>query len=192
MKNIILNISTVFFFRFKIRTGIIDHLTTVKHKFQVFKLQSVQINLLYMKDSAGSCENRGRKHFPHRNIHICHTVFKICLFFDIFKFMQMNDQICFIVIFALDFYPLTGIQSLYDRLLDPFVQFIIQCIDLYNLRKNLREIRSNLWYRISNDRKASLIAFDIAVHNLSGFIVKFYLQFLLHFRQSPCFRCRYR
>ena len=145
-----------------------------------------------MKDSAGSCENRGRKHFPHRNIHICHTVFKICLFFDIVKFMQMNDQISLIIIFSLNFYPLTGIQRLYDRLLDPFVQFIIQCIDLYNLRKNLREIRSNLRYRISNDRKASLITLYIAVHDLTGFIIKLNLQFLLCFRQSPCFRCRYR
>lgn len=44
VKDIILNISAVFPFRLKVTAGIIDHLTAVKYKLQILKLQSVQIH----------------------------------------------------------------------------------------------------------------------------------------------------
>ena len=137
VQNIILNICTILLFSLKVCTRIINHLSAVKYQLQILKLQSVQINLLYMKNPTGSGQHRRSKHFSHWNIYICHTIFKICLFSDIFQFMQMNDQICLVVIFSFYFYPLTGIQRLNDRLLYPFILFIIQCIDLHNLCKNL-------------------------------------------------------
>ena len=132
-----------------------------------------------MKNPTSSGKHRRSKHFSHWNIYICHTVFKICLFPDIFQFMQMNDQICLVVLFSFYFYPLTGIQSLNDRLLYPFILFIIQCIDLHNLCKNLRKIISDLRHRIGNDRKASLIAPDVTIYDLTGFVIQLYLHFLL-------------
>ncbi len=71
-----------------------------------------------MKNSACSCKHRRSKDFSHWNIYICHTVLKICLFPDL-QFMKMNEQICLILTFSFDFHPLTGIQSINDRLLYP-------------------------------------------------------------------------
>ena len=181
VKDIILNISAVFPLRLKVTAGIIDHLTAVKYKLQILKLQSVQIHFFYMEDSACACQNRRSKHLSYRDIHICHTVFKVCLFFDILQCMKMNDKICFIAVLSFDLHPLAGIQSFNDRLLDFFIKLIVQCIDLYDLIKNLREVSSDLRHRIGDNGKASLISFDIAVDNLTGFIVKLHLKLLLSF-----------
>src|SRR5699024_1091820 len=66
-KNIILYISPVFLFTVKIGTGIIDHLPAVEYQLQIPELQSVQINLLHMKDAAGSRKFRRGKHLSHRD-----------------------------------------------------------------------------------------------------------------------------
>ena len=132
-----------------------------------------------MKGSACSGQYRRSKHFTNRNVHICHTVLKIRLFLRICQFMKMNQKIRLIVSTSFDFHPLTGIQGIDDRLLDFLIEMIIQCIDLYDLTENFLIISTNLRNRICNDRKTSLITFDVSVYDLSGFIVKFCLKLLL-------------
>ena len=74
-----------------------------------------------MKDSACSCKYRRCKYFSYRNVHIRYTVLEIRLPLHIFEIMQVDDKVCLIVAASLDFYPLAGVQSLNDRLLDPLI-----------------------------------------------------------------------
>ena len=145
-----------------------------------------------MKDAAGSRKFRRGKHLSHRDIHIRHTVFKISLFRHILKGMKVDDQICFIAVPALDLHPLAGIQRLDDRLLDPFIELIIQRIDLHDLPEDLREFLPDLRYRIGDNGKTAFIAFDIAVYDLAGLIIQFHLQLLLGFCERPGLRFRLR
>ena len=179
MEDVILDIFPVFFFCFKIGAGIIDHLTTVKYQFQITELQPVQINFFHMKDPTGSCKLRGGKNFSYRNVHICHTVLKIRLFLRICQLMKMDQKIRLIISTAFDLHPLTGVQSIDDRLLDLLIKMIIQSIDLYDLTENFLIISTDLRNRIGNNGKTSLITFNVTVYDLSGFIVKLCLQFLL-------------
>ena len=106
--------------------------------------------------------------------------------------MKMNEQICLILSLSLDFYPFTGVKSVNDCLLDFLIFFVIQCIDFHDLTENLREIFSDFRHRICNNRKTSLITFDIAVCDLAGFIIQFQLLFLLCLCESPALRFAYR
>ena len=81
--------------------------------------------------------------------------------------MQMDQKICVIISTSLNLHPLTGIQCIDDRLLDFLVEMIIQCIDLHDLTENFFIIAADLRNRICNNGKTSLIAFDVAVYNLS-------------------------
>ena len=179
VEDIIFNIFPVLFFGFKIRAGVINNLAAVKYQLQIPELKTVQIYFFHMKDSACACQLRRCKDFAHRNVHICHTVLKIRLFLRICQFMKMDQKIRLIVSTSFDFHPLTGIQGIDDRLLDFLIEMVFQCIDLYDLTENFLIISTNLRNRICNDRKTSLITFDVSVYDLSGFIVKFCLKLLL-------------
>ena len=117
-----------------------------------------------MKDPTGSCKLRGGKNFSYRNVHICHTVLKIRLFLRICQLMKMDQKIRLIISTAFDLHPLTGVQSIDD---------------LYDLTENFLIISTDLRNRIGNNGKTSLITFNVTVYDLSGFIVKLCLQFLL-------------
>ena len=145
-----------------------------------------------MKGSACSGQYRRSKHFTNRNVHICHTVLEVCLFLRICESMEMDQHICFIVTFSLDFHPFAGIQSIDDRLLNRLVFLIVQCIDLDNLTEDLREFTANGRNRICNNGKASLVPFNIAVCDLAGFIIQFQLKFLLCFCKIPALRLAHR
>jgi len=133
-----------------------------------------------MENTAGSRKYRGSKDFAYRNIYVCHTVFKICFFFRIIKLMKMNKKICLIAVLTFNFHPLAGIQSINNGLLNTLIKMIIQRIDFYDFTENFREFFSDFRNRISNDRKASLVSFNISVYNLTGFIIQLNLEFLLY------------
>ena len=68
----------------KIPTGILRHLTVLKHHAQIPELIILHINILYVQQSFCPLQNRGCKNLSQRNVHIGHTVLKIGLLFPVF------------------------------------------------------------------------------------------------------------
>ena len=80
--------------------------------------------------------------------------------------MNLDIQICPVAVCTDDMHPVCRIEYIYDFLLHISVECIIKSINLYSLRKNFLIIRSDCSTRIGNNRKASVLAVDIAVHIL--------------------------
>ena len=85
-------------------------------------------------------------------------------------------------------HTVTFVKCVDDGLLDCLVYLIIQCIDTNRFSKYLFKIFTDLRYRISNDRKTSLIPTDIAVGDLAYFILHTGQKFLLMRCVSQTFR----
>ena len=85
IENIFPDIFFIFLFGIKIGAAILCNLSICKNQFQILILQLIEINFCYMQFSVCSRQFRGGKDFSHRDIDICHAVFKICLFFRIFQ-----------------------------------------------------------------------------------------------------------
>ena len=80
--------------------------------------------------------------------------------------MNLDIQICPVAVCSDNMHPVCRIEHIYDFLLHIPVKCIIKRINLYGFRKNLLIIRSDCSTRIGNNRKASVLAMDIAVHIL--------------------------
>lgn len=124
-----------------------------------------------MQLSVCSRQFRRGKYFPHRDIDICHAVFKIRLFFRIFQFVKLYTQICPVFTFSQNMHTRSEIQCIDQLLLNLLIQIIVQRIDFYSLTKDFFKLISDRRYRIGDDRETSLLAFDIAVRNLTNLIL---------------------
>ena len=93
--------------------------------------------------------------------------------------MQHHAQIRSVLPFSKHLHGNALVERIDQVLLDALVFFVIERVDLYDLTENFLIISTNLRNRICNDRKTSLITFDVSVYDLSGFIVKFCLKLLL-------------
>ena len=120
-QHIFSDIFFIFFFVFKITAGIISNHTILEMNLQILITQFLKINLTDMKHTCRACKSRRSKHFPHRNVHICHTVFKNRLFLRILQFSQAHCQICSIAVFSKDVYLAALIQCVYDSLLNSLI-----------------------------------------------------------------------
>ncbi len=102
--------------------------------FRSRNLSPFKINLLHMKDPACSCQGRG-KDLAHRDVHVCHAVFKVCLLLRIFSGCRWIKRSVSLSPFPFYLHPLAGIQRVYDLLLHILVKRIIQIVDLHNFLK---------------------------------------------------------
>ena len=185
-QDIIFNIFFILFFIFKIPAGIGYNFSIFKFKLQITELKTFQIYLAYVKKTVCSGKDRGSKHFANGNIYIRYTVLEIGLLRRVCKSVQMYPEICFIRSFSLYRYPFCGIQSIDKGLLDFLVKLVIQGVDFHDLAENLLIITADLRNRICNNGKASLITFNVAVCNLSSFILHLNFQLLLSITELPC------
>ena len=124
-------------------------------------------------------KNRACEDFPHRDVHICQTVFKIRLFFRICKVMEAHRHIRPVAAPALDPDLAPFIQGINKLLLDSLIQTIVKGVQAHGFPENIPEFLTYLTDRIGDDGKAALFPLDIAVHDLSRLIVIGHLQFLL-------------
>ena len=110
---------------------------------------------------------RRSEHFSHRNIDISHTVFKNRLLLWIIQAVKLHLQICPVAVSTQDVYIFALIQRIDQRLLYLFVYLGVQSIDPDHLVKDFFIILSDLRHRIGNDRKASFLSRNVAVHDLA-------------------------
>ena len=166
IKYIFPDIFSVFLFLRKITAVIIHHHTISKNQLQVFIQKPVQIHLAHMEHPIGALQPGRSEHFPHRDIYICHTIFKSRLSGSILNGMKGHSQVRPICILSLNMHLIPLIHGLDNRLLYLLIDFSIQGINPNHFPENLRKLPANFRHRPGNNGKTALFSFDIAVGNL--------------------------
>ena len=134
-----------------------------------------------MKYSFSTGQYRRSKYLPNRNIHICHTVFKVRLMCCICQMVQHDLHACPVLSSALYDHIFSKVKGIYDLLLDLLIFLIIQGIDPDHLIEDLRIVLTDLRCRESNDGKASFFSLNITVLNFTGLCHILYSKLLLAF-----------
>ena len=191
-QHVILQKLFVFLFVCEVFAVIAADAAILKMQLQIVILHPIQIYLRHMQHALCSGKLRRCEHLSHRNIHVCHTVFKIRLLCRIGERMEHYLHISTIFISAFDPYPFRLVQRVDDTLLNRLVRLIIQRIYLQYLIENRFKILSYLRYGERNDRKASLFRIDIFVRHRSRLALIFHRKLLLLFGKLQSLRLVFR
>ena len=147
----------------EIRTAVIFHHPVGELQLQILILQFIQVNAVYMEHPFCPLQDRGGKYLSHRDIHVCHAVFKDRLLLRVLQRMEPHLQIRPVSVSAKDMDIRSLIQRVDQGLLHLLIQFCVQGIDPDDLPEDLRVTFPYLWHRIGHDGKASLISRNILV-----------------------------
>ncbi len=191
-QHIVLDIFAVFLLGKEIGTSVIHDHSVCKFQPDILKLQLIQKHPCHMQNTVRGGQHRGSKHFSHRDIHIRHTVFKVCLSVRVLQLMQTDLQIRPVGAAPFDCYGHPLVQHINDLLLDPLVQLIVQCVDAHDIVEDLLILRPDIRYRKSDDRKAALLPRNVFILQHARLRGVFHGKLLLLLRQSAGRRLRLR
>ena len=175
IENIFPDIFFIFLFGIKIGAAILCNLSICKNQFQILILQLIEINFCYMQFSVLFPSVSGGKDFST-------GILTSATQFSKFVCFSGSSSLCVAVHADLSVFHLfqnmhtrSEIQCIDQLLLNLLIQIIVQRIDFYRLTKDFFKLISDRRYRIGDDRETSLLAFDIAVRNLTNLIFAYAL-----------------